>query len=66
VLPPTRIILAGNDEYGNLAELRERVELPAHVECEEIPGVDHFFRGKTPELDARVLASAREQIATVA
>ncbi|HUR27381.1 MAG TPA: hypothetical protein VM509_04290 [Planctomycetota bacterium] len=66
VLPPTHIVLAGNDEYGNLADLRERVDLPAHVECDEIPGVDHFFKGKTPELEARVLLWAREQLASVA
>ena len=66
VLPPTRVILAGNDEFGNLADLRARVpDLPAHVECEEIPGVDHFFKGKTPELEARILAWAKEQFANV-
>ncbi len=66
VLPPTRILMAGADQFGNLADLRELVPgLPAHIECDEIPGVDHFFKGKTPELGARVLAWAQEQLANV-
>ena len=66
VLPPTHVLMAGEDEYGNLAELRARVpDLPAHVECDEIPGVDHFFKGKTPELEARVLAWAQKQLVSI-
>ena len=57
---PTHLITAGRDEYGNLAALREKLgSLPELVESEEIPEVDHFFRGKTPELEARVLAWAQ-------
>jgi alpha/beta superfamily hydrolase len=67
VLPPTRILLAGEDDFGNLADLRTLIpDLPAHIECDEIPGVDHFFKGKTPELEARVLAWAQEQLSSVA
>jgi uncharacterized protein len=63
VLPPTHAILAGDDAFGNLADLRERVpDLPAHFSAEELPGVDHFFRGKTPELEARVRAWAEGQL----
>lgn len=60
VLPPTHVLTAGADEYGTLADLRERFPvLPPHVTTDEIPGVDHFFRGQTPELEARVQAWAR-------
>lgn len=63
VLPPTWVLMAGEDEYGNLAGLRERLpDLPPHVETDEISGVDHFFKGKTPELEARVLAYATRSL----
>ena len=66
VLAPTHVILAGLDEYGNLSDLRARVPgLPPHVATEEIPGVDHFFKGRTPELEARVHAWASAQFADV-
>jgi alpha/beta superfamily hydrolase len=66
VLAPTHVLTAGNDEYGNLADLRARIpDLPAHVDFDEIPGVDHFFRGKTPELEARVLAWSLSQFSSV-
>lgn len=66
VLPPTHILMAGQDEYGNLADLRAMIPgLPAHVETDEIPGVDHFFKGKTPEVEARVQAWAEAQFANV-
>ena len=52
---PTHLLMAGNDEYGTLSDVRERVpQLPANIDAEEIEGVDHFFRGKTPELERRV------------
>lgn len=61
---PTHLITAGADEYGNGADLARHVpDLPAHVDSEEIPGVDHFFKGKTPELEARVLAWSRSMLA---
>lgn len=67
VLPPTHVITAGLDEYGTLADLRAKFpDLPAHLSTEEIPGVDHFFKGKTPELEARVKAWANQQFASTA
>ena len=58
-LPPTHVIAAGADEYGNLADLRALFpDLPAHVETDEIEGVSHLFTGKTPELEERVLTWA--------
>lgn len=66
VLPPTHVVMAGHDEFGNLADLCALVpNLPAHIETEEIPGVDHFFKGKTPELEARVKTWAQTQFANV-
>jgi hypothetical protein len=59
VLPPAHVIQAGEDAYGNLADLVALAgPLPAHVDAEEIPGVDHFFTKQTPELEARVRAWA--------
>ncbi len=61
VRPPTHVLMAGEDEFGNLAELRLRFpDLPPHVETDEIPGVDHFFRGATPELETRIRTHAEE------
>jgi len=56
---PTLCLMAGLDQYGTLADLRARFpDLPAHIETDEIEGVDHFFRGATPQLEARVRAHA--------
>ncbi len=55
VRAPGLIVLAGDDEFGNLADLRERVpDLPAALEAVEIPDTDHFFRHRTPQLEERV------------
>ena len=52
---PAHLLMAGEDQYGTLRDLRERVpQLPGNVDVEEIEGVDHFFRGATPELERRV------------
>jgi len=56
---PTYLLLAGEDEFGTPDDLRERVgPLGANFELEVIEGVDHFFRGRTPEVEARVRAWA--------
>lgn len=66
VLPPTHVLMAGSDEFGNLSELRQRIpNLPEHIDTDEIPGVDHFFKGKTPEVEARVLLWAQNQFTKV-
>jgi hypothetical protein len=63
VRPPTYLLMAGADEFGNLAALRELFpELPAHVETDEIADVDHFFRGQTPELERRIQAHAERAL----
>lgn len=52
---PGLIVMAGEDEFGNLAELRRRFpDLDPRLELAEIPATDHFFRRRTPELEARV------------
>jgi alpha/beta superfamily hydrolase len=66
VAVPTHVLTAGLDEYGNRADLlRSFPDLPPHVDVDEITGVDHFFRGKTPELEARVLAWSQSRLAEV-
>lgn len=62
---PTLILHAEHDEFGTPAEFDERVgALPANFERLVIPGVEHFFRGKTPELEATVRAWAERSLAT--
>ncbi len=62
---PTLILHAEHDEFGTPQEFDERVgALPAHFERLVIPGVEHFFRGKTPELEATVRAWAERSLAT--
>lgn len=57
---PGLILQAGQDEYGNAADLRARVpDLPSALAVDEIPDVEHFFRGATPELEERIRAHAR-------
>lgn len=57
------VLMAGNDEHGTLADLRERAPpLPQNFSTDEIPGVDHFFRGQTPELERRVRAWAEQEL----
>lgn len=57
---PGLILMAGADEFGNAAELRQRVpDLPQTFAVDEIPGVDHFFRGATPELEQRIRLHAQ-------
>jgi alpha/beta superfamily hydrolase len=60
---PTHLVMSGNDEHGSFADLRARFPvLPAHIDAEVIEGVDHFFRGKTPELEARVRRYAEQTL----
>jgi alpha/beta superfamily hydrolase len=65
VLPPTHVIQAGQDGFGNLADLVALAgPLPAHVDAEEIDGIDHFFTKRTPELEARVRTWAEASLAS--
>ena len=52
---PGLVLQAENDQFGNLASLkREFPVLPVGLELDEIPDTDHFFVGKTRELETRV------------
>ena len=64
---PGYVLQAGEDEYGNLASLKKRFpELPATLELDEIEATDHFFRGKTRELEQRVRDYALRHIPELA
>ncbi len=59
VRQPGLILMAGEDEYGTLPELRRQFpDLHAGIELDEIPGTGHFFEGRTQELQKRVRAYA--------
>ena len=63
VKPPAYLLMAGNDEFGSLEDLRERFpELPPNIAADQIDGVDHFFRGATPELERRIREQALERL----
>jgi alpha/beta superfamily hydrolase len=50
---------AERDEFGNLDELKRRFpELHAGIELDEVPETNHFFKGSSAELQARVRAYA--------
>jgi len=52
---PTLIVHAEHDEFGTPGDFDASVgPLPAHFERIVIPGVEHFFRGATPELEATI------------
>ena len=59
------LLFAGRDDYGTAAVLRQGFPgLGPHLEVDEIPDTDHFFRNKTPELEARVHAWALRELAS--
>ena len=52
---PTLIVHAEHDEFGTPGDFDASVgPLPASFERIVIPGVEHFFRGATPELEASI------------
>jgi hypothetical protein len=60
---PAYVLLAGQDPFGTPQDFRERVgALAATTEVDVIEGVDHFFRGATPELERRVRAWAERSV----
>lgn len=60
---PGLILMAGADEFGNADDLRASVpDLPATLVVDEIPGVDHYFRGETPQVEERIRAHARRTL----
>lgn len=60
---PGLLVLAGADRFGTAADLRARLpELPPGLELVEVPGADHFFRGRTPLVEEAVLRYARASL----
>jgi alpha/beta superfamily hydrolase len=54
------LVVAAEDRFGNAADLRARLgAVPPQLELVEIPGADHFFRGRTPLVEEAVLRYAR-------
>jgi len=57
---PGLVLLAGADPFGTAADLAAAFpELPPGLRLVEIPGADHFFRGRTPLVEQHVLEYAR-------
>lgn len=63
VRQPGLILMAENDEYGTLDELRAQFpDLPATWELDQVPGVGHFFEGATQAVSERVRAWSVRQL----
>lgn len=60
---PGLLLFGAGDEFGTATELVQRFPtLPERLEVEEIPGADHFFRGRTPLVEEAVQTYARAGI----
>lgn len=60
---PGLLLFGGVDPFGTRAGLVHAVpELPARLEVREIPGADHFFRGRTPLVEEHVREYARSAL----
>jgi len=57
---PGLVVSGGSDEFGTGEDLtRQELDLPDTLRRIEIPGADHFFRGRTPLVEQAVLEYAR-------
>jgi hypothetical protein len=57
---PGLIVMGESDRFGNAADLRRALPvLPPRWELVEVPGADHFFRGRTPLVEEAVVRYAR-------
>lgn len=60
VRQPGLLLFGRADPYGTLGALvRLLPDLPQQLEVDEIPGADHFFRGRTPDVEEKVHEHAR-------
>lgn len=60
VQQPGLIVMGGEDGFGKASDLLRKLgRLPPQLELVEIPGADHFFRGRTPLVEDAVLRYAR-------
>ncbi len=63
VRQPAFLLFGGGDAFGTLTELAQKHgNLPANLDVDELPGADHFFRGRTPILEEKVRTWAREAL----
>ncbi len=63
VRTPGLVLQAGEDQFGNLADLRRMYpDLDPSLELDEIEGCGHFFEGRTRELQERVTAWATRHL----
>ena len=59
---PGFLLFGGGDEFGTLTELAQKhPNLPERLELDEVPGADHFFRGRTPIVEERLREYALDQ-----
>jgi hypothetical protein len=57
---PGYLLFGSGDPFGTATELVQlHGNLPERLEVDEIPGADHFFRGRTPILEERVAEYAQ-------
>ena len=60
---PGLLVFGGGDPYGTLTELAQQFpSLPERFALEEVPGADHFFKGRTPLLEQAIHDYALEAI----
>ncbi len=65
--PPGLIVMGERDAFGSATDLRAKLaRLPPQLELVEIPGADHFFRGRTPLVEQAVLRYARAALQPLA
>ena len=63
VAQPGLMVFGAGDEFGTATELVQRFPaLPEALEVEEIPGADHFFRGRTPLVEDAIRSYAQEAV----
>lgn len=63
VTQPTLAVWGSEDEFGTLGAFERRYpQSSASIERLELEGADHFFRGRTPRLEAAVLEFALRSV----
>jgi alpha/beta superfamily hydrolase len=63
VKQPGFVLMAENDEYGTLAELKRRYpNVAEHFETHEVPHVGHFFENQTHTVERLVQEYAERSL----
>ena len=66
IAQPTLMVFGGGDEYGTASDLvQKHPGLPEFIEVEEIVAADHFFRGRTPLVEAAIQQYAEAHVRPV-